>query len=170
MSIQTKRAIFLISVWSHSSNPSLVLPSERPSIKKQHQTCFRRVLMNCCCLKLGHVFFIQCRQIQSADEKKSGSLPNSTSEMNTSNEFWGAQWGYELKIEGPPMRLSSGPLLCFGEAGPKAAATPLSYSGHSSTPSSSLTSRSSRSSPHCWFITHSWRGCTAARIRLPLKQ
>ena len=68
------------------------------------------------------------------------------------------------------MRLSCGSLLCFGEAGPKAAATPLSYSGHSSTPSSSLTSRSSRSSPHCWFITHSWRGCAAARIRLFLRQ
>ena len=37
-------------------------------------------------------------------------------------------------------------------------------------PSSSLTSRSSRSSLHCWFITHNWRGCAAARIRLPLRQ
>ena len=53
------------------------------------------------------------------------------------------------------------------EADPKASAAPLCYSGHSSTPSSSLTSRSS---PRCWFITHSWRGCTAARIRLPLRQ
>ena len=65
------------------------------------------------------------------------------------------------------LRLSCGPPAVLRGGGPEGSAAPLSYSGHSSAPSSSLTSRSSSSSPHCWFITHSWRVCTAARILRP---
>ena len=43
------------------------------------------------------------------------------------NEFWSARGGYGVKIEGPPMRLSCGPLLCFGKAGQRPRQLPLAH-------------------------------------------